>query len=175
MDRIYLQKYSEDWPEKFKIESEKIRSLLGETIRDIQHIGSTAIPGMMAKPIIDVGVLVDSIEDIPFFVEKLKLFEYMYKPDMSSVERIFLRKGNPIEYHLSIACPRHTFWERQVLFRDYLRKHPKFVEEYNRLKLKNIEVTPKEDFDDLSRSSIYNQGKNDFVAKILELAKNKKI
>jgi GrpB-like predicted nucleotidyltransferase (UPF0157 family) len=175
MDRIYLQKYSEDWPEKFKIESEKIRSLLGETIRDIQHIGSTAIPGMMAKPIIDVGVLVDSIEDIPFFVEKLKLFEYMYKPDMSSVERIFLRKGNPIEYHLSIACPRHTFWERQVLFRDYLIKHPKFVEEYNRLKLKNIEVTPKEDFDDLSRSSIYNQGKNDFVAKILELAKNKKI
>jgi GrpB-like predicted nucleotidyltransferase (UPF0157 family) len=90
---------------------------------------------------------------------------------MSSVERIFFRKGNPVEYHLSIACPRHTFWKRNITFRDYLKQHSKFVDEYNNLKLKNIETTPTEDLTDLSRSKAYNQGKDDFVAKIIALAK----
>ncbi len=89
---------------------------------------------------------------------------------MSSVERIFLRKGDPVEYHLSIACPKHTFWKRQITFRDYLRNHPELIEEYNQLKSKNIETTPDEDFSDLSRSKIYNQGKGEFVEKVLKLA-----
>lgn len=175
MDRNHLQKYSENWTEKFETESEKIRSLLGETIKDIQHIGSTSIPGMIAKPIIDIGVLVNSIDDTSFFIEKMKPLGYVYKPDMSSVERMFFRKGDPVEYHLSIACPRHTFWERQILFRDYLKKHSEFVDEYNHLKLKNTAATQREDFTDLSRSKIYNQGKGDFVAKVLELAKEEKM
>jgi len=166
----YLQKDFDNWTEKFRIESEKIKLLLGESVIDIQHIGSTSISGMVAKPLIDIAVLVDSIDDILFFTEKLKSLEYAYKPDMSSVERIFLRKGSPVEYHLSIACLKHTFWNRQIMFRDFLRKHPELVEEYNNLKLKNIEVTPKEDFCDLSKSKIYNQGKGEFVAKVLKLA-----
>ena len=170
MNENYLQKWTPGWAEKFLNESEKIKSVLSD-IKDIQQIGSTSIPGMVAKPLIDIGVLVDSIEDVSFFVEKLKSLGYVYKPDMSSPERIFLRKGDPVQYHLSIACPRHTFWERQILFRDYLIKHPELVEEYNSLKIKNIEITPQEDFDDLSRSKIYNQGKADFVGKVLKLAK----
>ena len=55
-------------------------------------------------------------------------------------------------------------------FRDYLRKHPELIEEYNQLKSKNIEITPDEDFSDLSRSKVYNQGKSEFVEKILKLA-----
>ncbi len=154
MNQTYLQQYSENWPEKFKLEAEKIKAILGDTVKDIQHIGSTSIPGTVAKPIIDIGILVDSINDISYFIDKVKSLEYVYKPDMSSVERIFLRKGDPVEYHLSITCPKHTFWERQILFRDYLRKHPDIVEDYNFLKLKNIKVIPKEDFIDLSRSKI---------------------
>ena len=171
MTKNILEKWSEEWLEKFKSETEKIKSVLNNDIRDIQHIGSTSIPGMLGKPLIDIAVLVDSIEDVPSFVEKLKFLDYVYKPDMSSPERIFLRKGNPVEYHLSIACPRHTFWDRQILFRDYLIKHPEFVEKYNALKLRNIKITPSEDRGDLSRSKIYNQGKADFVAKVLKLAK----
>lgn len=171
MNKNHLQQWSSEWPEKFNLEAEKIKSVLGDSIKDIQHIGSTSIPGTLGKPIIDITVLTDSIDDIPFFVEKVEPLGYSYKPDMSSVERIYFRKGNPIEYHLSIACPKHTFWERQIPFRDYLRKHPELVEEYNNLKLKNIEITPKEDFADLSKSKIYNQGKSAFSEKILKLAK----
>jgi hypothetical protein len=63
---------------------------------------------MIDKPIIDIGVLADLIEDI-FFVEKLKIINYLYHYNMSYVKRIFLRKRNPAEYHLSIACPKHSF------------------------------------------------------------------
>jgi GrpB-like predicted nucleotidyltransferase (UPF0157 family) len=170
-----IEKYSSDWPKKYKLESEKIRAILGDVVIDIQHIGSTSIPGMLAKPLVDIGVLVNAIDDIDFFVQKLKNLEYSYKPDMSSAERIFFRKGDPVVYHLSIACPKHTFWKRQIVFRDYLRKHHEFVEEYNALKLGNIKITPKEVFSDLSRSKTYNQGKEDLVNRVLKLAEKENI
>jgi GrpB-like predicted nucleotidyltransferase (UPF0157 family) len=165
-----IEQYSTDWPKKYELEAEKIKAVLGDDVKDIQHIGSTSIPGVISKPLIDIGILVYSIDDIDSFVKKLEPLGYSYKPDMSSVERIFLRKGVPVEYHLSIACPKHTFWNRQMSFRDYLRKHSELVEEYNQLKLKNIEMTPGEDLSDLSKSKIYNQGKGEFVDKVLKLA-----
>lgn len=166
-----IENYSPEWPKKYELEAEKIKAVFGDEVKDIQHIGSTAIPGVIAKPLIDMGVLVNSIDDVVALVKKLEPLGYSYNPDMSSVERIFLRKGNPVEYHLSIACPKHTFWKRQIIFRDYLRNHPEFTEEYNQLKSKNIEITPVEDFSDLSRSKVYNQGKGEFVEKILKLAR----
>lgn len=166
-----LQQYQESWGNKFQLEEEQIRKVLDGLVIDVQHIGSTSIPGMIAKPIIDIGVLVDSIEDISFFVDKLTALGYTYFPEMSSVERIFLRKGNPVEYHLSVACPKHTFWERNIVFRDYLRSHFSLVEEYNKLKLDNITVTTEADYKDLSKSKIYNAGKSEFVKKVLDLAK----
>jgi GrpB-like predicted nucleotidyltransferase (UPF0157 family) len=171
MNSILLQKYQPAWKNKFNLESTEIIKKLGNLIIDIQHIGSTSVPGMMAKPIIDIGVLVNSTDDIFTFVNKLKSIGYSYKPEISSNERIFFRKGDPVQYHLSITSPIHTFWSRQILFRDYLISHHEFIQEYNNLKLKNIKMTPEEDFADLSLSETYNKGKGEFVAKILELAK----
>ncbi len=166
--------YNPLWPQKFEIEAEKIRDVLDNEILDIQHIGSTSIPNLSAKPIIDIGVLVNSIDDIQSFVSKLSTLGYEYKPDMSSVERIFLRKGNPIEYHLSVVCPKHTFWKRNITFRDYLKNHPEFVKEYEELKRQNLLSTSQADFEDLSRSKTYNNGKGNFVQKILNLAETEK-
>jgi len=170
MNQHPLKEYQRGWNEKFVAESKKIRDILGGSIKDVQHIGSTSIPGMIAKPIIDIAVLVDSISDTYFFVKKLESLGYSYKPEMSSVERIFLRKGNPVEYHLSIVCPIHTFWDRNIIFRDYLKNNPVLIEEYKKLKTENIKVTPEEDFEDLSLSKVYNEGKGDFVRKVLDLA-----
>ena len=167
--------YNKEWPRKFEIEAEKIKDVLGDQILDIQHIGSTSIPNLSAKPIIDIGVLVNSIEDIQFFVSRLETLGYEYKSGMSSVERIFLRKGNPIEYHLSVACPKHLFWCRNITFRDYLRTHSELATEYQNLKTKNLLETPDVDFDDLSRSKIYNKGKGDFVQKVLNLSKEEPV
>jgi GrpB-like predicted nucleotidyltransferase (UPF0157 family) len=169
-----LEKYSKDWVVKYNKEAELIKKLLGSEIIDIQHIGSTAIPGLSAKPIIDIAVYVSSIKNISHFTELLEKMDYNYKPDMSSVERIFLRKGDPVEYHLSIACPLHTFWERQILFRDYLISHPEYVKEYGDLKKETIKNLQEEDFKDLSRSKGYSAKKGPFVEKILKLAEEEK-
>jgi GrpB-like predicted nucleotidyltransferase (UPF0157 family) len=166
-----LEEYSRDWIEKYNKESELIKKTLGFEITDIQHIGSTSIPELSAKPIIDIAVLVSSIENISHFTEPLEKIGYKYKPDMSSVERIFLRKGEPVEYHLSIACPLHTFWERQILFRDYLISHPKYIKEYGSLKKETIKKLPEIELKDLSRSKEYSIKKGPFIEKILKLAR----
>ncbi len=169
-----IEEYSEKWVEKYNKEAESIKKILGSEIIDMQHIGSTAIFGLSAKPIIDMAVLVSSIENVSHFVELLEKIGYSYKPDMSSVERIFLRKGDPVEYHLSIACPLHTYWERQVLFRDYLKKHKKAMKEYESLKLQAEIDAPKEELKDLSRSKLYSSRKGPFVERILKLAREEK-
>ncbi len=170
----FLLNYQDSWSGKFKLEARRISAVLGEVVKDIEHIGSTSIPGMMAKPIIDMAVLVDSIEDISFFVEKLAASQYQYAPDLSSSERIFLRKGDPIEYHLSITCLKHDFWDRNIIFRDYLKTHSELIKEYTQLKLNNIATTSEMDFKDLSRSQAYNSGKGEFVKKVLDLARAKR-
>jgi len=169
-----LEKYSVKWMEKYNKEAEVIKRIIGPDIIDIQHIGSTAIPGLSAKPIIDIAVLVSSIKDFSHFVEPLKKIGYSYKQDMSSAERIFLRKGDPVEYHISIACPLHTYWERQILFRDYLKSHENFLKEYERLKIETINDIPKEELKDLSRSKIYSSKKGPFIEKVLKLARDSK-
>lgn len=108
----YLQSYATEWPEKYNKEAISIKQILGDLVIDIEHIGSTSIVGLSAKPIIDIAVLINSISDINIFTEKLRKIGYIYNPEMSSVERIFLRKGNPIEYHLSISESKYTYWTR---------------------------------------------------------------
>ena len=167
--------YQSSWKEKFIKEKEKLQEIFGEEAMAIEHIGSTSIEGLSAKTIIDIAVLVKSIDDVKYFVSRALLLGYIYQIPVSSGERIFFRKGNPVEYHLSIVCPKHTFWERNILFRDYLRKHPKLIKEYEDLKKNNLKITPEKDFEDLSYSKIYNQGKGDFIKKILDLAKNNEV
>jgi len=166
----YLHSYSSEWPEKFEKESNLIKEILGDLVIDIEHIGSTSIPGLSAKPIIDIAVLTESISDINTFTDKLENIGYSYKPDMSSVERIFLRKGDPVEYHLSISESKYTYWERQILFRNYLRKYKKYRDEYQKIKEDAIINLPKEFLSDISKSSEYSSKKGPFIQKVLLLA-----
>lgn len=74
-----------------------------------------------------------------------------------------------------MACPANTFWSRQILFRDYLRNHSEFIEEYEEFKSQNLKITPKGDFEDLSLSETYNRGKSEFVKKVLALAEKEEM
>ena len=174
MDKLLHTKFlshQSSWKEKFNKEKEILQDVFGKEALAIEHIGSTSIEGLSAKPIIDMGILVNSIDDVQYFVSRALLAGYIYQMPMSSGERIFFRKGNPVEYHLSIVSPKHTFWDRNILFRDYLRNHSEYIKEYEDLKKNNLKITPEKDFEDLSHSKIYNQGKGDFVKKILDLAR----
>jgi len=166
----YLQPHSNEKIEKYNREEGLIKQTLGDFSINIEHIGSTSIPGLSAKPIIDMMVLTESIEDIKKVVEPLEKIGYSYKPEMSSGERIFLRKGEPVQYHLSISESKYPYWNRQILFRDYLRRHKESREEYQKIKEDSIKNLSENELKDISKSEDYNSQKGPFIQKILQLA-----
>lgn len=166
----YLQSYSNERIEKYKREEALIKQSLGDLVIGIEHIGSTSIPDLSAKPIIDMMVLTESISDIKKITDLLQKIGYIYNPEMSSVERIFLRKGEPVEYHLSISESKYSYWTRQILFRDYLCKHRESREEYQKIKEDSLKGLLEDELKDISKSNKYSSDKGPFIQKILKLA-----
>lgn len=155
--------YDPNWPKQYQNESQILKDLLQDEIIDIQHIGSTSIPGLLGKLIIDIGVLIPSYREHTEFTHHLAKLGYRY--DSSSTERHFYRKGFPSTHHLSIAfADRGGFWDRQILFRDYLRSHPEARDEYAKLKLVNVKKDP-------SGRGSYISDKTEFVENILRQAR----
>lgn len=154
-----LTSYDPNWPKLYQAEAQILKEILGDEITDIEHIGSTSIPGLLGKPIIDIEVMIPSYREHTEFTHHLAKLGYRY--DSSSTERHFYRKGFPSTHHLSIAfADRGGFWSRQILFRDYLRNHPEARDEYAKLKLSNVKKDP-------SGKGSYISNKTEFVENIL--------
>lgn len=159
---IKIVPYQHDWPKKFQTEKEKLQDIFGNKSLEIEHIGSTSIEGLSSKPIVDIVVMIENYQDADIFTEPLSKIDYRF--DSSSTERHYYVKGNPVEYHLSIAYANQGgFWSRQILFRDYLRSHTEARNEYAKLKEELLRRDP-------SGSNEYIGGKTNFVYKILDLA-----
>jgi GrpB-like predicted nucleotidyltransferase (UPF0157 family) len=157
-----LSNYDPRWVKDFEKEKIEIQRLFGVKMLAIEHIGSTAIPGLLSKPIIDIAVMIQNHEDADSFTSRLGIIGYMF--NSKSTERHFYQKGQPIKFHLSVAyAERDGFWIRQVMFRDYLRSHPASLAEYADLKKKLIADFPEGKGD-------YSYGKTEFVNRILALA-----
>ena len=86
---VKLVKYNSDWKKSFEYESKKIKKALGKDIVDIQHVGSTSIDRILAKPIIDIGVIVSSFQKKDYYIEKLSGIGYQFKQDDQRKERLF--------------------------------------------------------------------------------------
>lgn len=158
--------YQLEWQKKFENEKEKLKHVFGDMAREIEHIGSTSVEGLSSKPIIDIAVLIKRSADVDTFTEPLTKIGYQFHS--LSTERYFFRKGEPIEFHVSIAyTDKGGFWERQILFRDYLRNHPEARDEYAKLKDNLLESDP-------TGRGAYIEGKSEFVKKILHLAEEEK-
>jgi GrpB-like predicted nucleotidyltransferase (UPF0157 family) len=140
---IQLSPYQPSWKERFHSEKERLQTVFGPAALEIEHIASTAIEGLPAKPIIDIAVMVVSHEDADGFTEGLAQIGYEHVPPSGSFERHFYTKGDPIQYHLSIAyTDLGGFWDRQILFRDYLRSSQEARDEYAKLKGQLIRAYP---------------------------------
>ncbi|MBI2410402.1 MAG: GrpB family protein [Candidatus Kerfeldbacteria bacterium] len=154
--------YNQEWPKIFQAEKKLLLKHLGNL--DIHHIGSTSIPGLSAKPVIDIVVLIPSLEDAQKYLLSLAELGYEYKPAQSSQERYFFVKGNPAQFHLSLAQPeKFSYWKRQVFFLDYLREHPDALRQYEELKKDLIKKFP-------DAGPQYTEGKSEFIQYILLLA-----
>lgn len=142
----------------------RVAPVLGDLAVAIEHVGSTAVPGLAAKPIIDLDVVVASAEDIPEAIERLARLGYYHQGDLGIPGReAFRSPGGAPEHHLYL-CPQDSpELRRHLAFRDYLRSHPEAAEEYAELKRALAQRFP-------DRRSDYTAGKAAWIAGILSRA-----
>lgn len=139
-----------------------LKNVQGEIV-SIEHIGSTAVPKLAAKPIIDIVVLIPSIKNVDSYIKQLENLDYIYRPKRSSVERFFFTKNDPPTFHLSLAqIDKYSFWKRQKNFRDFLISHPDIAKKYEKLKMSLIKKYP-------DGRQEYCDGKDKFINNVLKL------
>jgi GrpB-like predicted nucleotidyltransferase (UPF0157 family) len=133
---IEVVDYDPSWPRRYEEERDRIAAALGDAVVAIEHVGGTAVPGLPAKPVIDIMVGVPDIERAGQAVAGLINLGYQYVPELESQlpERRYFRRGTPETHHVHMVTMGSDFWEEHVLFRDYLRSNPKAAEEYGKLK-----------------------------------------
>ena len=168
---VRLEEYNSEWSNFFEREKELLLKIFGNRIIAIEHIGRTAIPGLLAKPIIDINVAISSLDDIDDFIKKLQEIGYEYIPERRFSDRQFFPKG-PSEkrtHHLNLVeIASETGWKNQLLFRDYLRKHVEVKNEYAKLK-KELAEKYADNRDE------YTERKSKFVIEIINRARGEKL
>jgi GrpB-like predicted nucleotidyltransferase (UPF0157 family) len=131
---------------------------------DVEHIGSTAVPGLGAKPVIDIMPGVRTPEDTNRCIAGLRRLGYEYVPEDTIPDRLFFRKGYPErKLHVHVVQVGGDFWVRHIAFRDYLRAHGDAANNYASLKRKLAAQYPHD-------SLAYTDAKSEFILGIEEKA-----
>ncbi len=135
---VVLAPYNPAWPDLYEVERAALQHATGDLFVAVEHIGSTAVPGLAAKPIIDIAATVSNPDQVAGYIEPLRTLGYLYVPEYEAVvaERRYFRKGLPgtCTCHLHIYPVGHAQWDRHIRFRDYLRTHPETAQAYAALK-----------------------------------------
>ncbi|MCM3772427.1 MULTISPECIES: GrpB family protein [Priestia] len=162
---VKLEPYDYNWLILFDKERELLSSQLKGLIIKIEHVGSTSIEGLFAKPIIDIAIGVSSLDKVIKIREKVKGIGYLEVPVSIDGKHVFAKnKENKITHFLHIMIYNHDLWKDQISFRDYLRSFPDAKMEYVKLK---EELTNKYPNDVVS----YTNEKKEFMDNILKRAK----
>lgn len=165
---VIVVEYNSQWPVLYEEERDRILALIAHKVVAIEHVGSTAVPGLGAKPIIDIMVAIHRLADAEECIEPLQRIGYEYgSPDEVGIpERRYFRKGPPQArtHHIHMVERANDFWERHLLFRDFLRSHPEVAQEYCELK-KELAVKHGPDREG------YTEAKTPFIESIVSRAK----
>ncbi len=163
---VILKDYSKEWSKLFDKEAKLISSIISKYLVDIQHIGSTAIPDTVAKPIIDIAIGIDDLSNIKQIITLLEEGGYEYRGELGVPDRHLFVKGNEEcrTHHIHVMVNTSYEWKKHILFRDYLRQHPSEAKQYSKLK-KWLATEFKSDREK------YTNGKEEFILGIIEKAK----
>ncbi len=165
-EAIEIAEYDAAWPAAFEWERGLIADALGGLMLGIEHVGSTAVPGLGAKPIIDITVGIHRLADGEKCVRPLEGLGYEYRGDGEIPGRHYFRKFTRGErtHHLNIVEHEGDFWARHILFRDYLREHPWEAKRYYDLK---VRLAERFGTDRLG----YTEAKTEFIESVLARAR----
>lgn len=162
---VILVESQEEWSNEFASEKKRLLGYLGRMIVAIQHIGSTSVPGLVAKPIIDI--LVSVLKDVDFVDVKriLESHGYEYRENGSSEEKMLLVKG-PAEnrtHYVHVTHEGSRTWQETISFRNVLRSNRTIRKEYGKLKQRLAALYP---FD----RPAYTAGKESFIEQSIKNA-----
>ncbi len=169
--RVEIVEYDPRWAVLYREEKTRILATIGHLGVVVEHIGSTAVVGVCAKPIIDILVGVSCLSDAQLCMQPLESLGYKYQPEheVTLPERRFFGKGEPPReqhYHLHMVEKGGEFWRRHLVFRDYLRSHPETSRQYCELKKKLASEYG-------SDREGYTEAKTSFIESIVAKALNK--
>jgi GrpB-like predicted nucleotidyltransferase (UPF0157 family) len=132
---VLVLDYDPNWPVVFQSLRKRIAETLGDMAAAIEHVGSTAVPNLAAKPIIDIDVLLASEAMLPAAIERLASLGYIHQGNLGVPEReAFLAPAGDPLHHLYVCPPRSAEFRRHLAFRNYLRAHPQDAKVYGELK-----------------------------------------
>ena len=164
-DPIIIEDYNPRWPEQFELLGWQIGKALGPLACAVEHVGSTAVPGLAAKAIIDIDVVLHSASDFPEAIRQLGTLGYQHRGDLGVPGReAFRRPPDEIPHHLYVLGPEAREYIRHITFRNHLRTYPPDARAYERLK----RALAREYRD---HREAYGQAKAQFVEAILRRAK----
>ena len=148
------------WSELYEEEAGRIRRALGDVALDVQHVGSTAVPGLRAKPILDIAVGVRRLDDAERYRAPLEALGYDYRPEAGVPNTVVFGRGTPRTHLVHVVAHDGPVWAGLVGFRDALRVDPELAQEYAALK------------EDLARKhpgdrAAYTEGKGSFVRAVV--------
>ena len=164
--KVEIVEYASAWTEAFKTEKTVLLNALGDEVIEIEHVGSTAIAKMVAKPTIDMMLGLKVLNPVEHYLHTLQEIGYQFRPSHPVPGRLhFAKIGQTLRTHnLSLTKYGSLFWKEHLLFRDYLQCNSEAAEAYRELKLRLAEAYP----DDTIR---YTEGKNEFIEQVLRDAK----
>ena len=160
---LALCPYHAEWETYYDEEQRRLQAVIADGVEKIEHVGSTAIPGMIAKPILDIAIRVNDMRCIEQSKPALIEMGYVYRGEQGITGRHLFAKGDPVTHHVHIMLPDCQNWFKQVCFRDYLLNHPNIALEYAALKRELIS-NPKID------RKAYSNGKAPFIERVLDIA-----
>lgn len=160
MRKVEVVSHQEEWPKMFQDECEKLLGAFGNEILNIYHIGSTAIPRIHAKPVIDILVEVKQLDRVDGCNSNMNRIGYEAMGENGIANRRFFVKGGEVRtHHVHVFQRGNDEITRHVRFRDYMIAHPQEAHKYSQLKKRLARVFPNE-------MAEYIEGKNKFIREI---------
>jgi GrpB-like predicted nucleotidyltransferase (UPF0157 family) len=160
---VAVVEYDPAWPGAFRALARRATEAIGERLMAVEHVGSTSVPGLAAKPVVDLAVVVRE-EDVPHAIERLAPLGYVYRGEQGIPGRhAFRSPPGEAKHHLYVCVPESPGLRDHLLFRDHLRAHPDTARAYAGLKCR-LATEHRDDRD------AYQQAKSAFIEAVTRRA-----
>jgi len=168
-ETLEIAPYDPAWPAAFSAERDRLAALLGDLAIRIDHHGSTAVPGLAAKPVIDIQISVADLGRLEEYAARLAQLGYVHVPHPDDAFCPFLHRPAawPHTHHVHLVRSGGAEERQTLAFRDYLREHPEVARAYESLKR---ELAPRHSAATFDSRQAYADAKTQFVTRITQQA-----